>query len=138
MIEKAGICTRADNKGQRRFIMPADGPFTAEQLKADRFEQFVKNSEDGARNTIAAIEDKDTLPIPDDASAEERYRLAVHYVTTDRKASTSYIQRKLQIGYNAASALMERMEAAGIVSPSNHVGKRDILVGPTDGGEVAA
>lgn len=60
------------------------------------------------------------------------YDRAVYFVTHDRKASTSYLQRKLQIGYNNAAALMEHMESAGIVSPADHVGKREILVGPVD------
>ena len=50
-------------------------------------------------------------------------------VTRDRKASTSYIQRRLQIGYNRAASLMERMEQEGVVGPANHAGKREILVG---------
>ncbi|HEV2564403.1 MAG TPA: DNA translocase FtsK, partial [Microvirga sp.] len=46
----------------------------------------------------------------------------------DKKASTSYIQRRLQIGYNRAASLMERMEHEGIVGPANHAGKREILL----------
>ena len=46
----------------------------------------------------------------------------------DKKASTSYIQRRLQIGYNRAASLMERMEKEGIVGPANHAGKREILL----------
>jgi S-DNA-T family DNA segregation ATPase FtsK/SpoIIIE len=53
---------------------------------------------------------------------------AVQIVKRDRKASTSYIQRRLQIGYNRAASLMERMEDEGIVGPANHAGKREILV----------
>ncbi len=56
------------------------------------------------------------------------YQQAVLVVTRDRKASTSYIQRRLQIGYNRAASLMERMEAEGIVGQANHAGKREILV----------
>ena len=48
----------------------------------------------------------------------------------DKKGSTSYIQRRLQIGYNRAASLMERMEKEGIVGPANHAGKREILVNP--------
>ena len=55
---------------------------------------------------------------------------AVAIVKRDRKASTSYIQRRLQIGYNRAASLMERMEQEGVVGPANHAGKRDILAGP--------
>ncbi len=53
---------------------------------------------------------------------------AVQIVKRDRKASTSYIQRRLQIGYNRAASLMERMELEGIVGQANHAGKREILV----------
>jgi S-DNA-T family DNA segregation ATPase FtsK/SpoIIIE len=60
----------------------------------------------------------------------ELYDQAVAVVTRDRKASTSYIQRRLQIGYNRAASLMERMEREGVVGPANHAGKRDILAGP--------
>ncbi|MBN8972039.1 MAG: cell division protein FtsK, partial [Rhizobiales bacterium] len=53
---------------------------------------------------------------------------AVAIVKRDRKASTSYIQRRLQIGYNRAASLMERMELEGIVGAANHAGKREILI----------
>ena len=58
------------------------------------------------------------------------YDQAVAVVTRDRKASTSYIQRRLQIGYNRAASLIERMEQQGVVSAANHAGKREILAGP--------
>ena len=58
------------------------------------------------------------------------YDHAVAVVTRDRKASTSYIQRRLQIGYNRAASLMERMEREGVVGAANHAGKREILAGP--------
>ncbi|MFZ1988370.1 MAG: DNA translocase FtsK, partial [Alphaproteobacteria bacterium] len=61
--------------------------------------------------------------------SDELYDRAVSIVARDRKASTSYIQRKLQIGYNRAARLMERMEAEGVVSTANHAGKREIMVG---------
>ncbi|MGJ3263549.1 MAG: DNA translocase FtsK 4TM domain-containing protein [Salinarimonas sp.] len=56
------------------------------------------------------------------------YDQAVAVVLRDKKASTSYIQRRLQIGYNRAASLMERMEREGIVGPANHAGKREILM----------
>ena len=56
------------------------------------------------------------------------FQQAVAIVKRDRKASTSYIQRRLQIGYNRAATLMERMELEGIVGQANHAGKREILV----------
>jgi S-DNA-T family DNA segregation ATPase FtsK/SpoIIIE len=63
-------------------------------------------------------------------SGDDLYDQAVAVVTRDRKASTSYIQRRLQIGYNRAASLMEKMEREGVVSAANHAGKRDILAGP--------
>ncbi|MEE2690354.1 MAG: DNA translocase FtsK 4TM domain-containing protein [Pseudomonadota bacterium] len=63
------------------------------------------------------------------SSGDALYDKAVAIVIRDRKASTSYVQRRLQIGYNRAATLIERMEEEGVVSPANHAGKRDILVG---------
>jgi S-DNA-T family DNA segregation ATPase FtsK/SpoIIIE len=60
------------------------------------------------------------------------YDQAVAIVVKDRKCSTSYIQRKLGIGYNKAARLVEQMEDAGLVSGANHVGKREILVPEQD------
>ena len=56
------------------------------------------------------------------------YDQAVTIVAKDRKCSTSYIQRKLGIGYNKAARLVEQMEEQGVVTPANHVGKREILI----------
>ena len=70
-------------------------------------------------------------------ASELRYRLAdgrevpVKVVLRDKKCSTSYIQRRLGIGYNRAASLVERMEKEGLVGPANHAGKREILV-PTE------
>jgi S-DNA-T family DNA segregation ATPase FtsK/SpoIIIE len=62
-------------------------------------------------------------------SGDDLYDKAVHVVLTDKKVSTSYIQRRLAIGYNKAATLIERMEQEGVISPANHAGKREILVG---------
>ena len=62
-------------------------------------------------------------------SGDELYDRAVNIVLSERKASTSFIQRHLQIGYNRAARIIERMEAEGVVSPANHVGKREVLPG---------
>ncbi|MBV9076492.1 MAG: cell division protein FtsK, partial [Methylobacteriaceae bacterium] len=56
------------------------------------------------------------------------YDQAIQVVLRDKKASTSYIQRRLGIGYNRAASIMERMENEGIVGPANHAGKREILM----------
>jgi len=62
--------------------------------------------------------------------SNDLYDQAVAVVTRDGKASTSYVQRRLQIGYNRAASLIERMEREGVVSAANHAGKREILAGP--------
>ena len=64
-----------------------------------------------------------------EGSGDEMFDRAVDIVRRDRKASTSYLQRRLQIGYNRAATLIERMEKEGIISTANAAGKRDILVG---------
>ena len=62
------------------------------------------------------------------AEGGDLFQQAVAIVKRDRKASTSYIQRRLQIGYNRAATIMERMEQEGIVGQANHAGKREILI----------
>ena len=81
-----------------------------------------------------ASEDDDEAPLPSPGSmdAEESadyYDRAVNIVLRDRKVSTSYIQRRLSVGYNKAASLVERMEKEGVVSAPNHSGKREILIG---------
>jgi S-DNA-T family DNA segregation ATPase FtsK/SpoIIIE len=68
----------------------------------------------------------------DSGEKDEMYDQAVSIVTRDRKASTSYIQRCLKIGYNRAASIIERMEREGVVGPANHVGKREVLARDVD------
>ncbi len=87
--------------------------------------------------TAAEEEDEDGNPVFDatgmgQPEGGDLYQQAVQVVLRDRKASTSYIQRRLQIGYNRAASLMERMEKEGVVGQANHAGKREILVGEED------
>jgi len=63
------------------------------------------------------------------SEADQIYDKAVNIVLQDRKVSTSYIQRRLSIGYNRAATIIEKMEQEGVISPANHAGKREILVG---------
>ena len=60
-------------------------------------------------------------------SGDELYDKAVAIITRERKASVSFVQRHLQIGYNRAARIIERMEKEGVVSTANHVGKREVL-----------
>jgi hypothetical protein len=86
---------------------------------------------DQQRNAMEADADQPPLPMDgddDDSDVDDLYRDALNAVRTEGKCSTSFIQRTLAIGYNKAAALVERMEEEGIVSASNHVGKREILI----------
>ena len=79
---------------------------------------------DGAAEEDAAVFDKGAMAEED---GNDLYDKAVKVVLRDKKCSTSYIQRRLQIGYNRAASLVERMEREGLVGAANHVGKRSIL-----------
>jgi S-DNA-T family DNA segregation ATPase FtsK/SpoIIIE len=110
------------------------GPFVSD-AEVDDVAKFLR-----AQGEPKYLEEVTAAPEEDDggeggldgegASGNALYDQAVAVVTRDRKASTSYIQRRLQIGYNRAASLMEQMEREGVVGPANHAGKRDILVGP--------
>jgi S-DNA-T family DNA segregation ATPase FtsK/SpoIIIE len=116
-------------------ISRVHGPFVSDEevekvvrhLKAQGVPQYLEAV------TAGGDEDEDS-PLFDATAmgggeANDLYQQAVQVVMRDRKASTSYIQRRLQIGYNRAASIMERMEEEGIVGAANHAGKREILVG---------
>jgi DNA segregation ATPase FtsK/SpoIIIE, S-DNA-T family len=115
-------------------ISRVHGPFVSD----DEVEKVVRHLKaQGAPQYLEAVtqsEEEDEGGSLFDATAmggeaNDLYRQAVAIVLRDRKASTSYIQRRLQIGYNRAATLMERMEEEGVVGPANHAGKREILLG---------
>ena len=86
----------------------------------------------GKPDYISSIteEPESDLPSAGDAAADDPlYDRAVDLVTREGKASTSFVQRHLQIGYNRAARIVERMEAQGVISQANHAGKREVLVG---------
>jgi S-DNA-T family DNA segregation ATPase FtsK/SpoIIIE len=60
---------------------------------------------------------------------DDLYNRAVALVVREKKASTSFVQRHLQIGYNRAARIIEQMESDGVISQANHVGKREVLAG---------
>ncbi|MCE1235403.1 MAG: DNA translocase FtsK [Hyphomicrobiales bacterium] len=115
-------------------IQRVHGPFVSD----DEVEKIVAHlKRQGAPQYLETItsEEDEASPDGDAGGLEESadlYDRAVALVLRDRKASTSYIQRRLQIGYNRAASLIERMEKEGLVGPANHAGKRDILVGEQD------
>ncbi|QYX56483.1 DNA translocase FtsK 4TM domain-containing protein [Roseovarius sp. SCSIO 43702] len=117
-------------------IIRCHGPFVSDEeveevvnnLKAygppDYVGGVVEGPDDEKAENIDAV-----LGLGGNTTGEDaQYDEAVQIVLTDRKCSTSYIQRKLGIGYNKAARLVEQMEDEGLVSPANHVGKREILV----------
>ena len=119
-------------------ISRVHGPFCSDEevekvvrhLKAQGQPQYldaVTAGSDDEDGEDGAVFDATSMGATGDAT--DLYQQAVQIVTRDRKASTSYIQRRLQVGYNRAASLMERMEKEGIVGQPNHSGKREILVG---------
>ena len=125
-------------------IARVHGPFVSDN-EVEKVVAHLKKQ--GAPEYLHAItedneadeDDEAPLPSPGSMDAEELadyYDRAVNIVLRDRKVSTSYIQRRLSVGYNKAASLVERMEKEGVVSAPNHSGKREILVG--DGVDRAA
>jgi S-DNA-T family DNA segregation ATPase FtsK/SpoIIIE len=115
-------------------ISRVHGPFVSDE-EVEKVVRHLKSQ--GAPQYLEAVtaSDEEDDEAVFDATAMgadnggDLYSQAVQVVLRDRKASTSYIQRRLQIGYNRAASLMERMEKEGIVGAPNHAGKREILVG---------
>jgi S-DNA-T family DNA segregation ATPase FtsK/SpoIIIE len=118
-------------------ISRVHGPFCSDEevekvvrhLKAQGQPQYLDAVTAGSEEEgeDGAVFDATSMGATGDST--DLYQQAVQIVTRDRKASTSYIQRRLQIGYNRAASLMERMEKEGIVGQPNHAGKREILIG---------
>src|SRR5688572_22500800 len=118
-------------------ISRVHGPFVSD----DEVEKVVRHLKaQGQPQYLEAVTASDELEEGEDGAvfdatgmgaagdATDLYQQAVQIVMRDRKASTSYIQRRLQIGYNRAATLMERMEHEGVVGQPNHAGKREILI----------
>jgi S-DNA-T family DNA segregation ATPase FtsK/SpoIIIE len=118
-------------------ISRVHGPFVAdgevEKIVAHLKTQGQPEYLDAITNEDDAGEAEDADgPAPGSMDAEEAgdlYDRAVNIVLRDKKCSTSYIQRRLSVGYNKAASLVERMEQEGVVGAPNHSGKRAILVG---------
>ncbi|MDQ0317041.1 FtsK/SpoIIIE family DNA translocase [Amorphus orientalis] len=121
-------------------IQRVHGPFVSDEeveeivahLKAQGVPDYLDQvtEEDGETASDSGSGGIDNLSESDDI-----YDKAVAIVLRDRKASTSYIQRRLSIGYNRAASIIERMENEGLVGPANHAGKREILVPDHEGAE---
>tara|TARA_Y100000590_G_scaffold62876_1_gene67350 strand:- start:629 stop:2749 length:2121 start_codon:yes stop_codon:yes gene_type:complete len=121
-------------KGDMLFMSSANrivrihGPYVSES-EIEKVNSFLRSQGDPDYiDEITIIKDKDAI-MDENANGEkdELYSKAVDIIKTEGKASTSFLQRKLQIGYNRAARIMETMEKEGIVGQANHVGKREIL-----------
>jgi len=121
-------------KGDMLFMSSANrivrihGPYVSES-EIEKVNSFLRSQgEPNYIDEITIIRDNDSGKLENTyGEKDELYQKAVDIVKTERKASTSFLQRKLQIGYNRAARIMEEMENAGIVGQANHVGKREIL-----------
>ena len=116
-------------------ISRVHGPFVSDEevekvvrhLKAQGVPEYLEavTAEDPTDEDGNPVFDATAMGAPEGG---DLYQQAVQVVLRDRKASTSSIQRRLQIGYNRAASLMERMEQEGVVGQPNHAGKREILI----------
>ncbi len=113
-------------------ITRVHGPFVSD----DEVELIVSHLKDqGMPTYLEEVTIDDNAPIGPEAtgdksnSADALYDEAVSIVAREGKASTSFIQRHLQIGYNRAARIIEQMEKEGVISPANRVGRREVLVG---------
>ncbi len=106
------------------------GPFVSDE-EVESVVNFLKLQGDPEYDDEVVIERDETSSSTNDYksnSGDDLYDNAVALVARERKASTSFIQRHLKIGYNRAATIIEKMESEGVVSSSNHVGKREVLI----------
>ena len=121
-------------KGDMLFMSSANriarihGPYVSES-EIEKINSFLRSQgEPDYIEEITIIKDEDSYSgSGDNTEKDELYSKALDIIKTERKASTSFLQRKLQIGYNRAANIMEMMEKEGVVGQANHVGKREIL-----------
>ena len=112
-------------------ITRVHGPFCSD-LEVERVVSFLKKQ--GTPDYLDEITEEveggnNYSPLINNSASDDLYRQAVELVLREQKASASFVQRHLQIGYNRAAKIIEQMEAEGIISKANHVGKRNILSG---------
>ena len=108
------------------FVKDSEVEKVVEFLKAQREPEYVSGVTEGelSEKDGGSVFDKGDFAAGSD---EDLYAQAVAIVQNDKKASTSYIQRKLRIGYNRAASLIDKMEEEGITSAADHVGRREVL-----------
>lgn len=107
------------------------GPFVSDKEVEDVVAHLKLQGEPSYIEDVTRDEDEEGA-FGEESEKDEMYDQAVSIVARDRKASTSYIQRCLKIGYNRAASIIEQMEREGVVGSANHVGKREVLVREED------
>jgi S-DNA-T family DNA segregation ATPase FtsK/SpoIIIE len=113
-------------------IIRVHGPLVQDD-EVEEVVRFLKTQGEPAYiDGITEDEDDDSYANLAGDAGDDLYRQAVALVCRERKASTSFIQRHLQIGYNRAARIIETMEKHGVVGAANHVGKREVLIGGID------
>ena len=112
-------------------IVRVHGPFVSDdEVRAIADHWRGQGRPDYIQSVTEEPEDGFTLdgaPTGEDSAEDQQYRSAIQLVCESQKASTSWLQRQLRIGYNSAARLIERMEKDGIVSRPDHVGRREVL-----------
>lgn len=119
------------NRVHGAYVADEEVESVVNHLKRQGVPEYIEDiTVDVEGETETAAPDGGPAPIADEnGEALDLYDQAVAIVARDKKASTSYIQRKLSIGYNRAATIIERMEEEGVIGAANHAGKREILVG---------
>ena len=111
-------------------LLRVHGPFVKTEEVQSVVNHLKKQGEPEYLQSVTKDqEEQENYNLAFNDSGDELYDRAVSIVCREKKASTSFIQRHLQIGYNRAARIIEKMESEGIVSPANHVGRREVLVG---------
>jgi S-DNA-T family DNA segregation ATPase FtsK/SpoIIIE len=112
-------------------IVRVHGPFVSDdEVRAVADHWRAQGRPDYIQSVTEEPEDGfalDGAPTGEDSAEDQQYRSAIQLVCESQKASTSWLQRQLRVGYNSAARLIERMEKDGIVSRPDHVGRRDVL-----------
>ena len=109
------------------FVSEADVDRVVDMLKAQGAPSYRADVTEDADDSDSE-DAPDLVEPPGGSSGDALYDQAVEVVMRDKKVSTSYLQRRLQVGYNRAAGLVERLEKEGIISGPNHSGKREVLL----------
>ena len=109
-------------------IVRIHAPFVSD-VEIEKINNFLRSQAepDYIDEILNYVDEKEIGESKSQGEKDELYQSALEIIRTEGKASTSFLQRKLQIGYNRAARIIDMMEADGVVSKANHVGKRDVL-----------